>query len=254
MDSFVIEGGRPLEGKVSIEGVKNAILPMMCAALMAEDGVTVIENVPVLKDIGVLQKLIGQLGAESVYDNEKRRVTIDARKVDKTVAPYELVKQMRASFLLAGALIGRFGEFHISLPGGCAIGDRPVNFHMKGFTKMGAQVFDKAGLLSAKAKKLTGTTICLDYPSHTGTENLMMAAVLAEGQTIIENAACEPEIRDFGKNLIQLGMDHNSSLITGYGKDLISAADSFNIEAILNLIKKYPGIVESLKGVEDNKA
>ena len=216
MDRFVIEGGRKLKGTVNIEGVKNVILPMMCAALMCEEGITVIDNVPNLKDIEILQKLINELGAKSTYDPEKRIVTIDAVKMDKTVVPYELVKQMRASFLLAGALLGRFGEFHISLPGGCAIGARPVNFHLNGFKKLKATVFEEAGLLGAKAKKLVGTTISLDYPSHTGTENIMMAAVLAEGQTIIENAACEPEIRDFGNFLNNMG-----AKITGHGSPTI---------------------------------
>jgi len=216
MDRFIIEGGRPLKGIVAIEGVKNVVLPMMCAALMAGEGVTVIENVPWLQDIRVLQKLIGELGAESQYDSETKSMTINAANVNKTVAPYELVKQMRASFLLSGALLGRFGEFHISLPGGCAIGARPVNFHLTGFQKMGASVFEKEGLLGASCPKLEGTTICLDYPSHTGTENLMMAATLADGETIIENAACEPEIQDFGNFLNAMG-----ARITGHGTPTI---------------------------------
>ena len=216
MDRFIIEGGRPLKGKVAIEGVKNAILPMMCAALMTGDGETVLENVPNLQDIRVLLKLIGELGGESSYDPETKKLTINAARVTKTVAPYELVKQMRASFLLSGALLGRFGEFHISMPGGCAIGARPVNFHLHGFQKMGAVVFEKEGLLGAKAKRLEGATICLDYPSHTGTENLMMAAVLADGMTIIENAACEPEIRDFGEFLNAMGAQ-----VTGHGMPTI---------------------------------
>ena len=217
MDRFIIEGGIPLKGKIAIEGVKNVILPMMCASLMADNGVTVINNVPYLHDIRILERLIGELGAVSTYDQSDRNISIDASKVDKTVAPYELVKQMRASFLLSGALLGRFGEFHISLPGGCAIGARPVNFHLGGFKKMGAKVTEKEGLLSATAKKLTGATVCLDYPSHTGTENLMMAAVLADGRTIIENAACEPEIRDFGDFLNAMGAE-----ISGHGTPTIN--------------------------------
>jgi len=216
MDKFIIEGGRQLKGKVTIESVKNVILPMMCGALMADEGVTVIKNVPYLQDIKILQKLVNELGAESLYDHKKRIITIDATKVDSTVASYELVKQMRASFLLAGPLLGRFGEFHISLPGGCAIGARPVNFHLNGFKKLNAHVFEEGGLLSARTKKLVGTSICLDYPSHTGTENLMMAAVMAEGQTIIDNAACEPEIRDFGNFLNAMG-----AKITGHGSPTI---------------------------------
>jgi len=216
MDKVIIKGGRQLKGKVAINGVKNVILPMMCAAVMADEGVTVINNVPDLQDIKVLQKLISELGAELSYDPEKRTMTINAAKVGKTVAPYELVKQMRASFLLAGALLGRFGEFNISLPGGCAIGARPINFHLTGFKKLNAHVVEEGGLLSARAKKLTGASVCLDYPSHSGTENLMMAAVMAEGQTIIDNAACEPEIRDFGDFLNAMG-----AKITGHGSPTI---------------------------------
>ena len=216
MDRFIIKGGHPLKGKITIEGVKNVILPMMCAALMTDEGVTVLNNVPNLRDVKVLQMLIEELGAKSSYDEQERTLTINAAKLDRSVVPYELVKQMRASFLLAGALLGRVGEFHISLPGGCAIGARPVNFHLSGFKKMGAEVFEEGGLLGAKTAHLTGTTICLDYPSHTGTENLMMAAVLAEGRTIIDNAACEPEIRDFGNFLKAMGAN-----ITGHGSPTI---------------------------------
>ncbi|MFC1693546.1 UDP-N-acetylglucosamine 1-carboxyvinyltransferase [Candidatus Latescibacterota bacterium] len=216
MDKFIIEGGRPLKGKIAVDGVKNAILPMMCAALMADEDVTIIKNVPLLQDIRILQELIEELGAESKYDPNTRELSIDATKVDKTVAPYELVKQMRASFLLSGALLGRFGEFHISLPGGCAIGARPVNFHLDGFRKFNARVEEKEGLLSAKARRLTGATICFDYPSHTCTENLMMAGAMAEGLTVIENAACEPEVRDFGNFLNAMGAE-----ITGHGTPTI---------------------------------
>lgn len=227
MDRFIIEGGRKLKGKVTIEGVKNVILPMMCAALMADEGVTVINNVPDLQDIKVLQKLVNELGAESSYNPEQRIMTINAVKVNKTVAPYELVKQMRASFLLGGALLGRFGEFHISLPGGCAIGARPINFHLNGFKKLNAQVFEEGGFLSARAKKLIGASIYLDYPSHTGTENLMMAAVMAEGQTIIDNAACEPEISDFGNFLNAMGAE-----ITGHGSPTIIIEGVKKLQAV----------------------
>ena len=216
MDRFTIEGGAQLKGAVRVEGVKNVILPMMCAALMCETGTTELKNVPNLKDIIILRKLIDVLGAKSTYDVENGIVTIDATKVDKTTAPYELVKQMRASFLLAGALLGRFGEFNISMPGGCAIGARPVNFHLDGFKKLNATVFEEGGLLGARADKLIGTTISLDYPSHTGTENLMMAAAMAEGETIIENAACEPEILDFGNFFNAMG-----AKITGHGTPTI---------------------------------
>lgn len=228
MDRFTIQGGRRLEGAVEIEGVKNVILPMMCAALMAETGETVIRNVPDLRDIAVLIKLIRELGGEASYDQTTREVRINAENLTNSIAPYDLVKQMRASFLLAGALLGRFREFRISLPGGCAIGARPVNFHLRGFTRLGAEVTDEAGLMGARADRLTGTTISLDYPSHTGTENLMMAAVRADGVTIIENAACEPEVRDFGEFLNQMGADiegHGTPTITIRGVTSLSAVD-----------------------------
>jgi UDP-N-acetylglucosamine 1-carboxyvinyltransferase len=227
MDRFIIEGGLPLRGKVAVEGVKNAILPMMCAALMAEEGVTVLRNVPYLHDIRVLEKLIAGLGGETRYDPAARTMTIGAANVHNSIAPYELVKQMRASFLLSGALMGRFGEFRISMPGGCAIGARPVNFHLAGFRKMGATVTETEGLLSAKAPHLTGAVMCLDYPSHTGTENLMMAATLAEGQTIIENAACEPEIRDFGEFLNTMG-----AKISGHGTPTILIEGGKTLRAV----------------------
>ncbi|MFC1541309.1 UDP-N-acetylglucosamine 1-carboxyvinyltransferase [Candidatus Latescibacterota bacterium] len=227
MDRFIIEGGKKLKGTVRVAGVKNVILPMMCAALMCETGTTIIKNVPNLKDIIILQKLIKVLGAETTFDIENGIITIDASNVDKTVAPYELVKQMRASFLLAGALLGRFGEFNISLPGGCAIGARPVNFHLEGFKKLNATVFEDKGLLGARTEKLIGTTISLDYPSHTGTENLMMAAVMAEGETIIENAACEPEILDFGNFLNAMG-----AKIRGHGTPTIIIEGVRNLSAV----------------------
>jgi UDP-N-acetylglucosamine 1-carboxyvinyltransferase len=227
MDRFIIEGGKQLKGKIAVEGVKNVILPMMCAALMAEEGVTEIDNVPDLQDIRVLQKLIEELGGKVTHDRNAGTIKIDAVNINKTVAPYELVKQMRASFLLAGALLGRFGDFRISLPGGCAIGARPVDFHLNGFREMGVNVVEKEGQLSAHTRKLTGATICLDYPSHTGTENLMMAGVLAHGRTIIENAACEPEIRDFGNFLNAMGAGisgHGTPTIIIDGVDMLKAA------------------------------
>ena len=227
MDRFVIEGGRPLRGKVEIEGVKNALLPMMCAALMAQTGRTVLRNVPYLHDIRVLEKLITGFGGETRYEPVSRTMTIDASNAHNGIAPYELVKQMRASFLLSGALLGRFGEFRISMPGGCAIGARPVNFHLDGFRKMGAAVSEREGLLAAETPRLRGTVICLDYPSHTGTENLMMAAALADGLTIIENAACEPEIADFGNFLNAMG-----AKISGHGAPTITIEGERSLRAV----------------------
>ena len=227
MDRFVIQGGRPLAGTVRVGGVKNVILPMMCAAVMADEGETVITDVPDLKDIAVLRKLIVELGGDARYDPTKKEIRIDASGVSRTVAPYELVKQMRASFLLAGALLGRFREFHISLPGGCAIGARPVNFHLRGFARLGAKVEEDGGLLGARAQRLIGSAISLDYPSHTATENLMMAAVLAQGETVIENAACEPEVHDFGNYLGKMGAD-----IAGHGTPTITVRGVKKLRAV----------------------
>jgi len=227
MDRFVIQGGRPLAGTVRVGGVKNVILPMMCAAVMADEGETVITDVPDLKDIAVLRKLIVELGGDARYDPAKKEIRIDASGVSRTVAPYELVKQMRASFLLAGALLGRFREFHISLPGGCAIGARPVNFHLRGFARLGAKVEEDGGLLGARAQRLIGSAISLDYPSHTATENLMMAAVLAQGETVIENAACEPEVHDFGNYLGKMGAD-----IAGHGTPTITVRGVKKLRAV----------------------
>ncbi len=227
MDRFIINGGRPLKGTVSVDGVKNVILPMMCASLMGSEGVTTLRNVPYLQDIRVLIRLMRELGAKAEYVESDKSVVIDATNISNTIASYDLVKQMRASFLLSGALLGRCGEFHISMPGGCAIGARPVNFHLQGFKKMGTTVLEKEGLLSAMTKKLHGATICLDYPSHTGTENLMMAAVLAEGETIIENAACEPEIEDFGSFLNAMG-----AKVSGHGTPTIVIEGVKSLKAV----------------------
>ena len=227
MDRFVIRGGKSLSGTVRVGGVKNVILPMMCAAVMADEGETVITDVPDLKDIAVLRKLIVELGGDARYDPTKKEIRIDASGVSRTVAPYELVKQMRASFLLAGALLGRFREFHISLPGGCAIGARPVNFHLRGFARLGAKVEEDGGLLGARAQRLIGSAISLDYPSHTATENLMMAAVLAQGETVIENAACEPEVHDFGNYLGKMGAD-----IAGHGTPTITVRGVKKLRAV----------------------
>jgi UDP-N-acetylglucosamine 1-carboxyvinyltransferase len=227
MDRFVIDGGTPLNGTVDTPGVKNVILPMICAALMADRGTTIIHRVPDLQDIRVLRMLLEELGAVTSFDPETRALSINAENITKTVAPYELVKQMRASFLLSGALLGRFGEFHISHPGGCAIGARPVNFHLVGFKKLGARVVEQEGLLSATVEHLTGATVCLDYPSHTGTENLMMVGALAEGTTIIENAACEPEIVDFGDFLNAMG-----AKVTGHGTPTIAVEGVDRLDAV----------------------
>lgn len=216
MDKLVINGGQPLFGDVSISGAKNAALPIMAATLMANDNVT-ISNVPHLKDITTMMELLGQLGAQLIVD-EKMNVQVDSNHVNELVAPYELVKTMRASILVLGPLLARFGEADVSLPGGCAIGTRPVDLHLKALKAMGAEISVKNGYIKARAPsgRLQGKTLVFDKVTVTGTENIMMAASLAKGKTIIKNAAREPEVIDLAGFLNQMGAH-----ITGAGTHTI---------------------------------
>jgi len=206
MDKFLIEGGRPLEGRVSIRGAKNAALPAMAAALLTDQRV-VLRNVPRVRDIITLRSLLDELGVDSSIEHEENanRVEIQARKLLSPVAPYELVKQMRASVLVLGPLVARFGHARVSLPGGCAIGARPINLHLKGLEKLGAAITMEHGYVDARADGLRGNAFYFDTVSVTGTENLMMAAVLAQGETVLENAACEPEVGDLAGLLNAMG-------------------------------------------------
>lgn len=205
MHKLIIQGGKPLQGEVIISGAKNAALPIMAATLLATDNVT-ISNVPHLKDVTTMMELLGQLGAKLVVD-EKMNVQVDANHVNSLVAPYELVKTMRASILVLGPMLARFGEAKVSLPGGCAIGTRPVNLHLKALKAMGADISVRGGYILAKTKKtrLVGKNLVFDTVTVTGTENIMMAAVLAEGKTLIKNAAREPEVVDLANFLISMG-------------------------------------------------
>jgi UDP-N-acetylglucosamine 1-carboxyvinyltransferase len=204
MDKLIIHGGKPLHGDVCISGAKNAALPIMAATLLANDIVT-ISNVPHLKDVTTMMELLGQLGAQLVID-EKMNVQVDTTKVNELVAPYELVKTMRASILVLGPLLSRFGKADVSLPGGCAIGTRPVDLHLKALKAMGAEISVKNGFIKAHCNgRLQGKKIMFDTVTVGGTENILMAAVLAEGNTIIKNAAREPEIVDLANFLSQLG-------------------------------------------------
>lgn len=216
MDKLIIKGGKPLQGDVVISGAKNAALPIMAATLLATDHVT-ISNVPHLNDVTTMMELLGQLGARLVVD-EKMNVLVDANHVNEFVAPYELVKTMRASILVLGPLLARFGEADVSLPGGCAIGSRPVDLHLKALKTMGADIVVKNGYIKARCKqgRLQGKVIMFDKITVTGTENILMAAVLAEGKTTIKNAAREPEIVDLASFLTQMG-----AKITGAGTHTI---------------------------------
>lgn len=217
MDKFLITGGRPLEGEVTISGAKNAALPAMAAALLTEDRV-VLRNVPRVRDIGTMRSLMDELGVDSSVTHEEHgnRVEIEARRLLSPMAPYELVKQMRASILVLGPLVARFGHARVSLPGGCAIGARPVNLHIRGLEKLGASIQIEHGYIDARADRLQGSVFTFDVVSVTGTENLMMAAALGDGETVLENAAREPEVVNLAELLIKMG-----ARIEGAGNDEI---------------------------------
>ncbi len=202
MDKLVIEGNHKLKGEVQISGAKNAVLPVMAAALMVE-GVTKINCAPNLRDTRTMAKLLEMLGAQIHFSNN--RMTIDATQVDKPVAPYDLVNKMRASFYVLGPLVARFGKARVSLPGGCAWGPRPVDYHLKGLEKLGVKVELEGGDIVAKTKRLIGNKIRFDFPSVGATGNILMAAVLAKGETKIENAAKEPEIVQLCEFLVSMG-------------------------------------------------
>jgi UDP-N-acetylglucosamine 1-carboxyvinyltransferase len=215
MDKLIVTGGTRLHGEIWISGAKNAALPVLIASLLTDEKVR-ISNVPHLHDITTTMELLGRLGVELVVD-EKMTVEADAGKVQDRRAPYELVKTMRASILVLGPLLARFGEAEVSMPGGCAIGSRPVNLHIKGLQAMGADISIDEGYIKARAKRLKGARVFMDLTSVTGTENLMMAATLAEGVTVIENAAREPEVVDLADCLISMG-----AKIEGAGTDEIT--------------------------------
>lgn len=214
MDKLIITGGKQLKGDVRISGAKNAALPILMASLLTDDRVTV-KNVPHLHDITTTMELLGRMGVELEID-ERLNITTNAGTLNSTVAPYELVKTMRASILVLGPLLAHQGKADVSLPGGCAIGSRPVNLHIMGLEAMGADIRIEEGYIKAEAKRLKGARIFMDVVSVTGTENLMMAACLAEGRTVIENAAREPEVIDLADCLISMGAQ-----ISGAGSDEI---------------------------------
>ena len=225
MPKIIVKKSEPLRGTVKIDGAKNAVLPIIAATLLAE-GKSVLKGVPNLRDVHVISDLLRHLGAEVTY--EGTTLTVDASNISTCEAPYELVRKMRASFLVMGPLLARFNHTKISMPGGCAIGTRPIDLHLKGFKSLGAEVEIDHGFVEAKTEKLTGNKLYLDFPSVGATENIMMAAALAEGTTIIENAAEEPEIVDLANFLNEMGAN-----VKGAGTNTI----------------KIKG-VESLKGAE----
>jgi UDP-N-acetylglucosamine 1-carboxyvinyltransferase len=215
MDKLIISGGACLQGEIRISGAKNATLPILTAALLA-DGPMRVGNVPHLQDVTTTMELLGRMGVDLTLD-ERMTIEIDARTIKEFNAPYELVRTMRASILVLGPLLARFGEAIVSLPGGCAIGSRPVNLHIEGLRAMGADITVEGGNIHAKAKRLKGANIVLDLVTVTGTENLMMAATLADGVTVIENAAREPEVVDLADCLNAMG-----AKVSGAGTDKIT--------------------------------
>lgn len=216
MDKLIITGGIPLNGDIYISGSKNAALPILAATILVDDIVT-LSNVPHLQDVTTILNLLGDMGAQFTVD-EKLSIAVDGRSIDKFSAPYELVRTMRASILVLGPLLSRYGQAHVSLPGGCAIGSRPVNLHIQGMQAMGAEISIENGYIKASAKgPLKGATIVLDTVTVTGTENLMMAGVLAEGITVIKNAAREPEVQDLANFL-----NHIGAKISGIGTDTLT--------------------------------
>jgi len=215
MQVFQIEGGNPLEGEVVISGAKNAVLPLQAAALLA-DGKMTIRNVPRLKDVATLASLIEGMGV-SVKVDKDNNITTDTSTIKNQIAPYELVRTMRASILVLGPLVARYGYAEVSLPGGCAIGSRPVNIHLTGLEAMGVEITVDEGFIRARADRLKGATIVMEAVTVTGTENLLMAAVLAEGTTILENAAREPEVVDLADCLNKMG-----AKISGVGTNAIT--------------------------------
>jgi len=205
MDKLLIRGGQRLQGEIAIAGAKNAALPELCAALLVAEPM-VLDNVPKLQDVATMAKLLRHMGvAIERPESAPTRMILDATRIGAPEAPYELVKTMRASILVLGPLLARLGEAKVSLPGGCAIGSRPVDQHIKGLQAMGAQIDVEHGYIVAKAKKLKGARISTDMVTVTGTENLLMAAALAEGETLLENAAQEPEVTDLAELLIAMG-------------------------------------------------
>src|SRR5437762_2615586 len=215
MDKLIIQGGVPLSGEIRVSGAKNAALPLMCAALLTDEQLT-LSNVPHLRDVSTMLRLLAQMGVEVSLD-DRLGLSLKAERLSDPLAPYDLVKTMRASILVLGPLLARCGEARVSLPGGCAIGTRPVDLHVKGLAALGAEISVEQGYIWAKARRLKAARILLDLVTVTGTENLMMAACLAEGTTTLENAAREPEVVDLAQCLSAMGAS-----IKGAGTDVIT--------------------------------
>jgi len=227
VDKFIITGGKKLSGSLRVEGSKNAVLPIMTAALLVEKGTTVISGVPDLADVHTALDVLTHLGAECNYDPGGQRLSINAENINRHDVPYDLMRRMRASFLVLGALIGRLGKARISLPGGCSLGPRPVDLHLKGLSKLGASFKEEGGYIIAEAPRLVGGTVYFDRPTHTGTENLLSAATVAAGKTVLINAAADPEVVDLARFLEAAG-----AKIEGAGTPLIKITGVRKLKAV----------------------
>ncbi|EOT30086.1 UDP-N-acetylglucosamine 1-carboxyvinyltransferase [Enterococcus saccharolyticus] len=205
MEEIIVQGGNQLKGTVKIEGAKNAVLPILAASLLAEEGTTTLSNVPILSDVFTMNKVIHHLNVDIDFDTDKNEVTIDASRQLEIEAPYEYVSKMRASIVVMGPLLARNGHAKVAMPGGCAIGKRPIDLHLKGFQALGAKIIQRDGYIEAIADELIGNNIYLDFPSVGATQNIMMAAVKAKGTTTIDNVAREPEIVDLANILNKMG-------------------------------------------------
>ena len=217
MEKLIIHGGRPLKGRVKISGAKNAVLPIIAATLLGQERASLLDEVPALEDVHTITEVLKKLGVKADFDAEKHQLRVDSTVIGSCEAPYDLVRKMRASFLIMGPLLARYGQAKISLPGGCAIGTRPIDLHLKGFEALGAQIKIGHGFIEATAPEgLKGTKIYLDFPSVGATENILMAASMAEGVTVLENPAQEPEIVDLANYLNVMG-----AKIRGAGTNVI---------------------------------
>ncbi|MCT1181807.1 UDP-N-acetylglucosamine 1-carboxyvinyltransferase [Lactococcus lactis] len=217
MDKIIVKGGQTrLQGEVEIEGAKNAVLPLLAATLLASEGEVILTNVPILSDVFMMNNLVDHLGAAISFDQESKKIIANSNTEIKTTAPYEYVSKMRASIVVMGPILARNGQARVSMPGGCSIGSRPIDLHLRGFEQMGATITQNAGYIEAKADKLKGAHIYLDFPSVGATQNLILAATLAEGTTTLENAAREPEIVDLANLLNKMGAN-----VKGAGTDTV---------------------------------
>lgn len=205
MEEIIVRGGKQLNGTVHIEGAKNAVLPILAATLLAEEGTSTLSNVPILSDVFTMNQVIRYLNTDVVFNEDKKEITVDATRQLNVEAPYEYVSKMRASIVVMGPLLARNGHAKVAMPGGCAIGKRPIDLHLKGFQALGAKIIQKNGYIEAITDELVGDTIYLDFPSVGATQNIMMAAVKAKGTTVIENVAREPEIVDLANFLNKMG-------------------------------------------------